>query len=230
MTAPVDHNPNRPTRTPNFKQQQIPVVLDHHPAAAVRGTFLEKDAKLVADVRAPVEAAHALRGQLNHLLDTNVDRQQLAAAATSRMGEVTRMFDKVVPALEARRAAVQRDMDRVFTPAAADTAAGEIRSHVKGSKEPFSEAMKIVESNDLRSATALLGAPSFLSGLSREQIGTLRTYAEQRFAGEHHGMLQDLDRTIANVKRIGEQLVRDVGGAINGWSSKDAATIQKVLG
>jgi hypothetical protein len=227
--ASVDHNLNRPVRTPNRVPKLLPTSLDLH-EEAVRGNQLSKDAKLLGDARAPLKAARELREQVNQLIPTNVSRAELARAATSRLGDVAKLFDKVVPALEAHRTNVEKEIGRILTPGTPDALAAEVRAHLKASKEPFAEALKLVEGGDLRSVQAVMAGPGFLSGMTPEQAGLVRDAARTRFAADHAELAADLDRAIGSVKRSGEALIRDVGGAINEWTDPSTATINRVMG
>jgi hypothetical protein len=219
----------RPTRDIQRPPQRLDVPPDHD-ERVVRGTFIEKDAKLLEAARAPLAAARQMRETINQLVGSTANRAELARAAEARMAQVTKSFDAAVPALEARRQAVEASIAKVFD--VADSVGVEIRSHFKSTSEPYAAAAKLIESGDLRSTRALLGGPAYLSGLSDEQMATLRTAARLKFAGDLHGLSQDLDRALSTLNRVGSAVVNQVAGAIHTWGAadRDANTIKKALG
>jgi len=219
----------RPTRDIQRPPQRLDIPPDHN-ELVVRGTHIEKDAKLLEAARAPLAAARQMRETINTLVGSTANRAELARAAEARMTTVTKSFDAAVPALEARKATVEAQITKLFEPQC--SAAGEIRQHFKSTSEPYAQAAKLIESGDLRSTRALLGAPPYLSGLTSEQMDTLRTAARAKFAPDLHGLSGDLDRAIGTLNRVGSAVVKQVGEAIHKWGAadRDANAIKKALG
>jgi hypothetical protein len=219
----------RPTRDIQRPPQRLEVSPDHDPLV-IRGEHIAKDAKLLEQARAPLQAAKEMRTTINNLIGSTSNRTELARAAAARAESVTKSFDAAVPALEARRAAVEQQITKLFD--VADSVGVEIRQHFKNAPEGYAAAAKLIESGDLRSTRAILAGPAYLSGLTDEQQSTLRAHARQRFAPDLHGLSGDLDRAIGTLNRVGSAVVKQVGEAIHTWGAadRDANAIKKALG
>jgi hypothetical protein len=219
----------RPTRDIQRPPARLDISPDHDPLV-IRGEHIAKDAKLLAAARAPLEQAKAMRTTINELIGTTANRAELARAAAARAESVTKSFDAAVPALTARRDAVEASITKMFEPQC--SAAGEIRQHFKSAPEGYAAAAKLIESGDLRSVRAILGAPAYLSGLSQEQFATLKSHARLKFAPNEAGLSADLERAITTLNRVGSAVVAQVAGAIHTWGAadRDAVAIKKALG
>jgi hypothetical protein len=226
----TDTTLQRPTRDIQRPPQRLDIPPDHN-ELVVRGTFIEKDAKLLEAARAPLVSARQMRETINTLVGSTANRTELARAAEARMAVVTKSFDAAVPALEQRRAAVEATITKTLA-GQPDSHALAICAHFKQAPERFADASKLISSGDARTAAALLNAPPYLSGLSPEQHDALRTAARVKFCPDQHGLSQDLERAIGTLKSVGSAVVKQVGGAIHTWgqADRDANAIKKALG
>lgn len=226
----TDTSIQRPTRDIQRPPARLDIPPDHN-ELVVRGTHIEKDAKLLEAARGPLLAARQMRETINQLIGTTANRAELARAADARCSQVTKSFDVAVPALEQRRAAVEASIAKVLA-GQPDSHAQAICAHFKGTSSGFSDVAKLIESGDARTTAAVLNAPPYLSGMTAEQHATLRTAARLKFTPDEAGLSADLDRAIGTLQRVGSAVIAQVAGAIHTWGAadRDANTIKKALG
>jgi len=134
--------------------------------------------------------------------------KSVSAAAKSVDGQMKRLlgFEEGL-ATKVKNAVWDSDSERVSGVAVA----GEVRGHFK--KLPvgkrLSEAMAAIRAGDRRTTTALLSAPSYLSGLSEENLAIIRDLAGERFAPTEFAQLRATRSAIEKVQAAGGYFLND---------------------
>ena len=121
---------------------------------------------------------------------------------------VARQFDSAAANLRVVISGIEHEFAAPIESKAAGLVAGEIRAHVKGLKtgERMAFVMAAISDGDTRSATAVLGAPSYLSGLDRDAQTVLT-----RMYHEHH---QPLQAKRLKAAQVGLDLIENRGGLV----------------
>jgi hypothetical protein len=205
--------------------------LDHYPEI-VRGTHIEKVPELLQLARTPLAGSRDLSARIKEAEPKVRDKAALAREVEPSVERLTRQYDDAVERLQKARDAKEREIDGILTPATADTAAAEIRAHFKGrGQQAFTELSALVRAGDRRATAAVLSSPAYLSGLTVEQQGILRTQARITLAPEQHGLSGDLEQAIERVRAAGAAFVMRVGGELHKWRRPDReiAAIKKGL-
>ena len=103
--------------------------------------------------------------------------------AQKQFNRVARQFDRVLQDLNKGIASIEVELTAPVEAKASHGVAGEIRAYVKGlpSDERMTFIQQAIRDSDQRTATAILGAPAYLSGMDANMQGILT-----RMYHEHH--------------------------------------------
>jgi hypothetical protein len=98
--------------------------------------------------------------------------------AQKRLNKITRSFDAELARLDKAIASLESDLNQPVTARASAALATEIRAHAKSMKTGERQAFiqQAIDKGDEVSATALLGAPAYLSGMTADMQKTLLRY------------------------------------------------------
>jgi hypothetical protein len=166
-------------------------------------------------------------------------RDELAAAAKKaydrafltverRVAELTKLRD----GLGAKVATAIDDPNRKTIEGL--SVATSIREHAKSLPDAkrFQFARAAVAAGDLRTVSALLAAPAYLSGLTDEQLAVVRDQAAQRFAAQDHAQHAATSAVITRVEDGLSRLMVRLGkvGSPTGPRAKAKAALAKLSG
>lgn len=131
-------------------------------------------------------------------------RVQVARYAQKQSGEINQVLSKAVADAEKVRDALDDDINTEITTEAGHGAfANEARTHIqnlaKGKRSPF--VKDAIDNEDYNTAAYVLGAPSYLSGLSAEMQGSLKEYYKQKRYSSEINARDALDNLSDHMRR-----------------------------
>ena len=134
--------------------------------------------------------------------------------------QIAKRFDSAAANLKTVIGGIEREFAAPIESKAAGTIAAEIRAHVKGLKtsERMAFVQAAIQDGDQRTATAILGAPSYLSGLDRDLQTTLT-----RIYHEHH---EPVKAKRLRAAQAGLELIENRGGLVHTQLAKAIGCIE----
>lgn len=99
--------------------------------------------------------------------------------------------------------------------------AAEIRAHFKSLKGSFNDARQLVDDGDRDAVAAILGAPPFLSGMSRETHAALRQYAAQRFEPHLLANVETASDALTRVMKAAHDFENKMAKKMKEWQAND---------
>lgn len=148
-----------PARPPKpAVSREVVVPIDHHP-----GT-IQGDGPSAGSARAAMTALHDAWTRIAEAAgDTSIDPPRLAKAAQSAMERALTAADRATSAIDGRVRDLETTITAAVQPRVDPTLAAEVRAYwrEKGWANGMTEAMRA----DVRTASAILSAPGYLSGL-----------------------------------------------------------------
>lgn len=151
--------------------------------------------------------------EARQLIETDAFGQKVFA-------QVARRFDGAEANLKTVIAGIEREFAAPIESKAAGTIAAEIRSHVKGLKtsERMAFVQAAIQDGDQRTATAILGAPAYLSGIDRDTQTVLT-----RMYHEHH---EPVKAKRLRAAQAGLDMIGNRGGLVHTQMEKAIGCIE----
>ncbi len=170
--------------TPSLHPQNIASMDEYDDESAL---VLEPTLNLFTSAYAALSNVHEAREAAKTNPVWNDDQQVLetAAFAEKQMTRVIGAVDNVSKNLQNGINSLERELNTSVTAKASASVSAEIRAHMKGL--PTTQALgflkQAIDKGDVITASAILGAPSYLSGITPEmQAVYLRMYNEKEHA------------------------------------------------
>lgn len=192
----------------------ITVPIDHHPSA-VRG---EGPSANVA--RAAMTAIHTAWGHISRAAeDQSVDLPRLARATQGAMERALSEADKASAAIGKMVASLESQIVAATQPKVDPALAGEIRGYWRtvGWEKGLIPAVQA----DARTASAILSAPAYLSGLNAERLELARQAATKAHAEEQSAALEEARRAQERVERAATRMIEVVVPRIRQWTEPE---------
>ena len=135
--------------------------------------------------------------------------------------QIAKRFDNAASNLKTIIGGIEKEFAAPIESKAAGIIAQEIRSHVKGLKtaERMTFVQAAIRDGDQRTATAILGAPAYLSGMETETQAVLT-----QMYHEHH---EPVKAKRLNAARAGLDLVETKGGMVHTQLAKAIGCIEE---
>lgn len=152
--------------------------------------------------------------EARQLIETDAFGQKVFA-------QIAKRFDGAAANLNVVIAGIEREFANPIESKAAGIIAQEIRLHVKGLKtgERMTFVQAAIKDGDQRTATAILGAPSYLSGLNSDMQTTLT-----RMYHEHH---EPVKAKRLRAAQAGLEMIGNRGGLVHTQLSKAIGCIEE---
>ncbi len=213
---------------PSKQDQTGPIVRldippDHHPAV-VRGDG--PGARLGRETLAGIYEAY---GKINDVADKVRDKGRLATATQPYAERAIAMAGRAVATLTKQVAHLDTEIAGALKPTVEPGLAVQIRSHWAASNGQLSGLQKVIEGGDVATASAVLSAPAYLSGLSDANQGVLRLMAASKFAPDHVARRAETADALARVERASAHFTETIAGRLREWRDDDARLIQEAL-
>lgn len=130
--------------------------------------------------------------------------------AGKKLDKITRAFDAELARLDKAVAHLDAEMNQPVTAQASASLAAEIRAHVKGMKtgERQTFIQQAIDSGDAMTASSVLGAPAYLSGLHPEMAKVLLRQWHIKQNPEKEARLKAMQGAKALVERNGPLAIK----------------------
>ncbi len=211
---------------------RIDIPLDHHPDT-IRGT----SAGAVTG-RAALTLLYEANGKISDAANQVRDKGGLASAVLPFAERAINRAGRQLTTLRAQLTHLDNDIGAAITPKQNDPHAGEIRAYwlAKSAKGKLAGAQALKElhdvfsQGDLKTISALLSAPAYLSGIHDEQQVLLRGVAAKAVAPEKVAAHEETQAAIASVERVLTEFSKTVAEKINQWRDDNHKRLEKLLG
>jgi len=189
------------------------VYTDAHTALTVAYSCMGS----LLDVRRDVEKNFATRREI--VRDGKVVREvaypeQFFSGVDRAMERASRQIDSADAGIRAKISSLASRVETMLSdPSTKTPVAAEIRAHAKGLTDTKRMAFirDAINAKDKASVAALLSAPAYLSGLSKEQADLTRKMAEETFAQVESAQLHAAEKVLERVREAGGQLMAFYG-------------------
>src|SRR5690606_16568302 len=148
--------------------------------------------------------------------DHTIDPPRLAKAAQSAMERALTAADRATSAIDGRVRELEAAITAAVQPRVDPTLAAEVRAYwrEKGWASGMVEAMR----EDVRTASAILSAPGYLSGLDSERMATMRRLAVDAHAREAQAALDEAVAARRKVETASGRMIELVTPRLREWS------------
>ncbi|MFN4134961.1 MAG: hypothetical protein ACK4G2_04860 [Novosphingobium sp.] len=224
--APIDaalavrgRPPARPLKRPSNRDVDVPI--DHHPGT-IRG-----DGPSAQSARAAMTAMHDAWTRIAEAAaDEGIDPPRLAKAAQSAMERALTAADRATSAIDGRVKELETAITAAVQPRVDPTLAAEVRAYwrEKGWASGLVEALRA----DARTASAILSAPGYLSGLDAERLETMRRIAVDAHAREHQAALDEALHARRKVETASGRMIELVAPRLREWSEPESERLAKL--
>lgn len=212
----------RPARPPRRESNRnIVVPIDHHPGT-VRG-----EGPSAQSARAAMTAMHDAWTRIAEAAgDHTIDPPRLAKAAQSAMERALTAADRATSAIDGRVRDLEAAITAAVQPRVDPTLAAEVRAYwrEKGWASGMVEALRA----DARTASAILSAPGYLSGLDAERMATMRRLAVDAHAREHQAALDEALHARRKVETASGRMIELVAPRLREWAEPDSEHLTRL--
>lgn len=192
----------------------ISVPIDHHPGM-VRGEGPSANA-----ARTAMTALHEAWGHISRAAaDESVELPRLARAAQAAMERALTEADKATTAISKQVAHLETAIVAATQPRQDPTLAMEIRSHWRATG--WQKGLIPAVQADARTASAILSAPAYLSGLDAEKHGLVRLAATKAHAPEQSAALEEALLARERVETASTRIIEVVVPRIREWTTPE---------
>lgn len=224
--APIDaalavrgRPPARPLKRPLNRDVVVPI--DHHP-----GT-IQGEGPSAHSARAAMTAMHDAWTRIAEAAgDHTIDPPRLAKAAQSAMERALTAADRATSAIDGRVKELEAAVTAAVQPRVDPTLAAEVRAYwrEKGWASGLVEALRA----DARTASAILSAPGYLSGLDAERLETMRRIAVDAHAREHQAALDEALHARRKVETASGRMIELVAPRLREWAEPESERLARL--
>jgi len=139
---------------------------------------------------------------------------KVAAYADGLVTQATQKYDIAHKSIQSQIDAVETQLNQSITASTSGTLASEIRAHCKAQKNPNQFVVELMQSGDEQGVSAILGAPSYLSGLTDDMRKAFTRQWHERRNPQLTGKLALLNAASERLDRAGVALLGTVEKAM----------------
>lgn len=215
---------------PTTDSETVPVRIDippdSHPAV-IRG-----DGPGAELGRGALTAMYDVAGKVGDTAGRVQDKARLAAAAQPIIERGIQQANRAMTAMRQQVEHLDKEIAGVLRAPVEPHLAGQVRAHWagQGNTKAFKGLHDAIEAGDRETVSAVLNAPSYLSGLSPENHALLRTMAARKFAPDKVARREETADALARVERATEHFTQAMAGRLRQWRDTDNEIIEKGLG
>ncbi len=202
---------------------RLDIPPDHHPAV-IRGDG--PGATLGRDALTGIYDAY---GKINDTASKVADKGRLASAAQPFAERAVQRAGRAITTLRSQVEHLDDEIGKALRPPVEPGLAAQIRSHWARHDKALSRLRRVIEDGDAATASAVLNAPAYLSGLSDKDQAILRQMAAQRFAPDKVARRDETTDALARVERATDHFMQTIAGQLREWRDDDAKIIQEAL-
>ena len=216
MALPTDDTPSGVTiRT------DIPV--SHHPDT-IRG-----DGPGATLAKGAMKTIYEAHGKINTVAAQVQDKPRLATAVTPVAESAIRGAGRTITLLTAQIEHLDKAIaDTLKRPVEAGLA-GQIRQHWANQSNRLSGLQSAIKDGDAATISAVLHAPHYLSGLTADQQGIIRTLAAARFAPKEVATRAETEAAMHRLTAVTDEFMGKITECINSWKDADQRILEEGL-
>jgi hypothetical protein len=211
-----------PARPPKpAVSREVAVPIDHHP-----GT-IQGEGPSAQSARAAMTAMHDAWTRIAEAAaDSTIDPPRLAKAAQGAMERALTASDRATSAIDGRVKELETAITAAVQPRVDPTLAAEMRAYwrERGWASGLVEAMR----EDARTASAILSAPGYLSGLDPERLATMRRIAVDAHAREHQAALDEALHARRKVETASGRMIELVAPRLREWTEPESESLSRL--
>lgn len=219
---------NRPGRRPHpdpdklVNTRRVEMPIDHAPENVIGDG---PSARLARDAMTSIWSAWgAIRAAAE---DPATDLATLSKLAQRALEKGLTAADRAIASIEGQISGIEKSIEATIRPPVSDTLAAEIRSHWRASGAKPTEVAKAV-SADVRTASAVLGAPSYLSGLDDKKIALVRQNAVAAHASEDQAALEEAQRALGRLTAARDRSTSALAPRIALWRDPQPTAMRQL--
>jgi hypothetical protein len=232
-----------PARPPKSAvSREIAVPIDHHP-----GT-IQGEGPSAQSARAAMTVMYGAWTRIAEAArDGTIDPPRLAKAAQGAMESALSAADRATSAIDGRVKELETAIAAAVQPRVDPTLAAEVRAYWRERARPSegSAARSLSPSSaapapawasglaeavreDARTASAILSAPGYLSGLDPERLATLRLIAVDAHAREHQAALDEALTARRKIETASGRMIELIAPRLREWSAPESDSLSKL--
>lgn len=200
------------------KDRKIEVPIDYDPRVIVG------EGPSAQTARSAMTALHGAWVSIRDAAaDSNVELPRLAKAAQSAMERALTKADTAVGCITSQVGNLEGEIVKLTQPRVDPMLAAEVRAYwrERGWTSGLHEAVR----SDVRTASAVLSAPPYLSGLDNKQYDLIRQAAVLAHAPAQHARLDEARRALDKVVRASGRMIEIVVPRIRDWSEPESSKL-----
>ena len=155
--------------------------------------------------------------------DQSVELPRLAKAATGAMERALTAADGALSRIDTQVKALEREIANATQPPVEPNLAAEVRAYWR--ERGWTNGLPQAVAADPRTASAVLSAPAYLSGLNDKQRAVIRTAAVQAHAAERQAALEEATAARDKLQRASSRMIELVVPRIRDWERPDNANL-----
>lgn len=219
--------------------REIVVPIDHHP-----GT-IQGEGPSAASARAAMTVMHGAWTRIAEAAgDSTIDPPRLAKAAQGATESALAAADRAASAIDGRVRELEAAITAAVQPRVDPTLAAEVRAYWRKRAEGSAARLPSPSSatpapawasglaeavrEDARTASAILSAPGYLSGLDAERLATLRLIAVDAHAREHQAALDEALTARRKVETASGRMIELIAPRLREWTAPESASLAKL--
>lgn len=157
------------------------------------------------------------------------DSDKLSREAKAHTDKMVRLLRADTELMWGAYRHLRQKIDAAISPNERDPIAAELRAWLRSQSDPFTAALKGIKSADKRYVSAILGAPSALSGLDDDKLELLRDHAARLFEFEDHEAMETIDKLARKHGEYVERFEKQARQHIKSWETGDDAAIEELF-
>jgi len=196
------------------KDRNIEVPIDYDPRVIVG------EGPSAQTARGAMTALHGAWTTIRDAAaDPTIELPRLAKAAQSAMERALTNADEALGRITAQVTHLEGEIVKLTQPRVDPTLAAEVRAFWR--ERGWANGMREAVCGDVRTASAILSAPPYLSGLDAKQRGVIRQAAVQAHAPAQQAALDEALRALEKVVSASGRMIEIVTPRIRDWSEPE---------
>lgn len=179
--------------------------------------------------RTALEGIYNTFGKINDIAGQVQSKELLAVSAQPHIEKTIASASKTLTRLASQADHMSGEIASDITAQKGSPQAAEIRKYWGDKKTPMLDLSKLFQAGDALTISAVLSAPSYLSGVTEKQQGELRSLAASVLVPDKVNALKETADAIAKVQRATTHFSSVMAENINTWQNRDAKLIEEGL-
>lgn len=200
------------------RDRNIEVPIDYDPRT------ITGDGASAQSARGAMNALHGAWVKIRDAAaDESVELPRLAKAAQGAMERALTASDAALERIGSQVRQLETEISNLTQPRVDPTLAAEVRAYWR--ERGWTNGLPQAVAADPRTASAVLSAPPYLSGLDDKQREVIRLSAVKAHAGQQQAALEEANRARERVERASGRMIEIVVPRIRDWTRPDNANL-----